>query len=141
MTPWDGGPRLSGSAASLGCSVETIYEGGDHWIVIGRVIALYRAEDTGRPLVLLHGGLSAIEIDFGRVLPTFAESRQVIAVKQQPPRPPAILRALFKSVLGWINKILGSLKAVFPPAEAIQEFKGFVEQGVDDLQNIPFENP
>ena len=57
---WDGGPRLSGSAASLGCSIETIYEGGDHWIVIGRVIALYRAEDTGRPLVFCAGRYTAL---------------------------------------------------------------------------------
>jgi flavin reductase (DIM6/NTAB) family NADH-FMN oxidoreductase RutF len=52
---WDGGPRLSGSAASLGCSVETIYEGGDHWIVIGRVLALYRDENPGAPLVFCRG--------------------------------------------------------------------------------------
>jgi flavin reductase (DIM6/NTAB) family NADH-FMN oxidoreductase RutF len=52
---WDGGPLLTGSAAALGCSVETIYEGGDHWIVIGRVIALYRSESAGSPL-LFSGG-------------------------------------------------------------------------------------
>src|SRR5712691_8782702 len=76
---------------------------------------------------LLAVGLAGRELDVKLAGYQMARER-VIAVKQQPPRPPAILRALFKSVLGWINKILGSLKAVFPPAEAIQEFKGFVEQ-------------
>ena len=52
---WDGGPLLAGSAAALGCSVETIYEGGDHWIVIGRVIALYRSEPAGSPLLFSCG--------------------------------------------------------------------------------------
>ena len=54
FTPWDGGPRLDGSAAALGCRVESIYEGGDHWIVVGRVVALFR-NDTGTPLVFSGG--------------------------------------------------------------------------------------
>jgi pimeloyl-ACP methyl ester carboxylesterase len=37
----------------------------------------------GIPLVLLHGGGSTIETTFAKVLPTFAESRQVIAFEQQ----------------------------------------------------------
>lgn len=43
-------------------------------------------EDHGRgdpPLVLLHGGLSTIEVDFGRILPRLAEKRRVIGVEQQ----------------------------------------------------------
>ena len=43
-------------------------------------------EDHGRgdpPLVLLHGGLSTIEVDFGRILPRLAEKRRVIAIEQQ----------------------------------------------------------
>jgi pimeloyl-ACP methyl ester carboxylesterase len=39
--------------------------------------------DTGMPLVLLHGALSTIEVDFGRVLPALAETRRVIGVEQQ----------------------------------------------------------
>ena len=37
----------------------------------------------GIPLVLLHGGISTIEVDFGRVLPALAKTRQVIAIEQQ----------------------------------------------------------
>ena len=51
---WQGGPRLDGCAAAIGCAIDTIHEGGDHWIVIGRVLALYRAADAA-PLVF-HGG-------------------------------------------------------------------------------------
>src|SRR5262249_9575832 len=36
FTPWEGGPLLDSCLAALGCSVEAIHEGGDHWIVIGR---------------------------------------------------------------------------------------------------------
>ena len=43
----------------------------------------HEVHGNGRPLVLLHGALSTIETDFGKVLPTFARTRQVIAVEQQ----------------------------------------------------------
>ena len=37
----------------------------------------------GVPLVLLHGGISTIGVDFGAILPGLSASRQVIAVEQQ----------------------------------------------------------
>src|SRR5919199_4740760 len=43
----------------------------------------YEVHGAGRPLVLLHGALSAIGTSFGKVLPSLAETRQVIAVEQQ----------------------------------------------------------
>lgn len=39
---WVGGPRLDGSAAAIGCSTHAIHDGGDHWIVVGNVLALHR---------------------------------------------------------------------------------------------------
>ena len=42
----------------------------------------YEVHGEGEPLVLLHGGIGAIEM-FGPVLPLFAESRQVIGVDLQ----------------------------------------------------------
>jgi pimeloyl-ACP methyl ester carboxylesterase len=43
----------------------------------------YESHGTGRPLVLLHGALTTIEGSFGRMLPSLAATRQVIAVEQQ----------------------------------------------------------
>ena len=37
----------------------------------------------GRPLVLLHGNLSTIGVDFGGMIPSLAKGRQVIGVEQQ----------------------------------------------------------
>ena len=51
---WQGGPRLEGCAAAIGCSTETIYEGGDHWIVVGRVLALHRTP-CAAPLIFFGG--------------------------------------------------------------------------------------
>lgn len=42
----------------------------------------YEIHGTGRPLILLHGGIGTIEM-FGEVLPLLAEGRQVIAVDLQ----------------------------------------------------------
>ena len=36
-----------------------------------------------RPLVLLHGNLSTIGVDFGAIIPTLAKHRQVIGIEQQ----------------------------------------------------------
>lgn len=56
-----GGPRLEGCVAFLGCEVHAIHEGGDHWIVVGRVVELYRAESLPRPLVFFRGAYAALE--------------------------------------------------------------------------------
>ncbi len=42
----------------------------------------YEVHGAGRPVILLHGGLGAIEM-FGEVLPLLAEDRQVVAVDLQ----------------------------------------------------------
>ncbi|MDT7728399.1 MAG: hypothetical protein QOI21_4975 [Actinomycetota bacterium] len=43
----------------------------------------YEVHGSGRPLVLLHGGLLTIDLTFAAVLPALAETRQVIAVELQ----------------------------------------------------------
>jgi flavin reductase (DIM6/NTAB) family NADH-FMN oxidoreductase RutF len=70
---WKGGPRLEGSVAALGCEVEAIHEGGDHWIVVGRVLALHRAEPARRPLVYYQGAYAALgeERDLISAAPSF----------------------------------------------------------------------
>ena len=57
---WEGGRRLDGCVAALRCEVETIHEGGDHWIVIGRVLALYRSEPARAPLVFCAGRYASL---------------------------------------------------------------------------------
>jgi 3-hydroxy-9,10-secoandrosta-1,3,5(10)-triene-9,17-dione monooxygenase reductase component len=52
---WDGVHRLDGCGAALACTVATIHEGGDHWIVVGRVLSLYRSESIPPPLLFYAG--------------------------------------------------------------------------------------
>ena len=53
--PWQGHPLLSDSGAALGCSLETLHDGGDHFIVVGRVQAMYRRDESWAPLVFAAG--------------------------------------------------------------------------------------
>ena len=57
---WDGGPLLEGCAAALGCAVDAIHEGGDHLIVVGKVLSLYRSESAGAPLVFSAGRYASL---------------------------------------------------------------------------------
>jgi 3-hydroxy-9,10-secoandrosta-1,3,5(10)-triene-9,17-dione monooxygenase reductase component len=58
---WDGGHRLDGCPAAIGCAIETITEGGDHWLVLGRVLTLYRSEEAFAPLVFHAGRYATLE--------------------------------------------------------------------------------
>jgi flavin reductase (DIM6/NTAB) family NADH-FMN oxidoreductase RutF len=55
--PWHNSVRLKDSLASIGCKIDQIVEGGDHWIVIGRVLALHRPDngDAPNPLIYFSG--------------------------------------------------------------------------------------
>ena len=52
---WQGGPRLEGCIAAVGCRLEACLEGGDHFIIVGRVIGLYQAPEPHRPLLFYAG--------------------------------------------------------------------------------------
>jgi pimeloyl-ACP methyl ester carboxylesterase len=43
----------------------------------------YEVHGSGRPLILLHGGILTIDMTFGRVLPALAEQHQAIGVELQ----------------------------------------------------------
>jgi flavin reductase (DIM6/NTAB) family NADH-FMN oxidoreductase RutF len=53
--PWLGGPRLEGAIGALACKISEFVEGGDHWIVLGQVVDLYRAENPANPLLYYRG--------------------------------------------------------------------------------------
>ena len=52
---WEGGPRLAGTLGAIGCRRYDVLEGGDHWIFLGEVTHLYRADEGGAPLVYFGG--------------------------------------------------------------------------------------
>lgn len=48
--------RLRGCIAAIGCTRFDVLEGGDHWIILGKVEALHRPDTLPDPLVF-YGGL------------------------------------------------------------------------------------
>lgn len=60
FVPWRGCLRLAKTMATLGCQLREKLEGGDHWIMIGEVTALYRAEDLAEPLLYFRGKYRAM---------------------------------------------------------------------------------
>jgi flavin reductase (DIM6/NTAB) family NADH-FMN oxidoreductase RutF len=79
FVPSAAGPRLEGSLASVGCETEHIAEGGDHWLVIGRVIELHRGIGPHRPLVFFDGKYRAVDFAAGVPAPDLTQ------VEDEPP--------------------------------------------------------
>jgi flavin reductase (DIM6/NTAB) family NADH-FMN oxidoreductase RutF len=51
----DHGPRLEGSLASIQCQPWKVMEVGDHWMVMGQVMALHTGVQPHHPLLFLSG--------------------------------------------------------------------------------------
>ncbi len=56
-----GNPLLAGSVASFDCRTAHIYEGGDHYIIVGEVVRF--EADHGKPALLFHRGVYAAVTD------------------------------------------------------------------------------
>jgi pimeloyl-ACP methyl ester carboxylesterase len=62
----------------------TTQAGGSGYAPVNGLEMYYEVHGSGgRPLLLLHGNLSTIGVDFGGIIPSLATQRQVIAVEQQ----------------------------------------------------------
>src|SRR3990170_3437319 len=53
--PWGEAPRLVGSLAAVRCIVDRRCDGGDHWIVVGRVLDLFEDASQANPLLFFAG--------------------------------------------------------------------------------------
>jgi flavin reductase (DIM6/NTAB) family NADH-FMN oxidoreductase RutF len=54
-----GSPIIDGALANFDCCVESVHEGGDHWIILGRVLKWDSAEERA-PLLFFRGEYGAI---------------------------------------------------------------------------------
>jgi len=74
-----GAPRLEGSLAALICEKQIVHDGGDHWLVIGRVLALHQGVEPHYPLLFFKGKYQNMERGVGKEAPVLAE------VTDEPP--------------------------------------------------------
>ncbi len=51
FSQWEGGPLLDGCVGALGCRRYDVLEGGDHWIILGEIIAFHKPENPPMPLL------------------------------------------------------------------------------------------
>jgi pimeloyl-ACP methyl ester carboxylesterase len=63
-------------------SMATNKDAKDSYASVNGLHLYYEIHGAGEPLILLHGGVGAIQM-FGEVLPSFAQNRQVVAVDLQ----------------------------------------------------------
>jgi hypothetical protein len=70
----------------------------DSYASVNGLKMYHEVHGNGRPLVLLHVAVSAIDTSFGQVLPSLASTRQIIAVEQQAHGRTA---ALLQHTGGW----------------------------------------
>jgi len=55
-----GAPLLHGALATLECAVHDVADGGDHRIVVGRVLAVDHPEDHAPPLIFYRGAFARL---------------------------------------------------------------------------------
>jgi len=72
FVPLGDAPRLEGSLASIGCVVQQIIDGGDHWIVIGAVQEIKTGVGPQQPLLFFRGRYHAIDFGAGAQAPDLA---------------------------------------------------------------------
>lgn len=57
-----GSPILPGVVGWIDCSVEHVYEMGDHWFVLGRVEELHHEPEVGDAMVFFRGKVASIHL-------------------------------------------------------------------------------
>lgn len=72
FVPGEGAPRLEGALASLQCEKLQVIDGGDHWIVIGRVVALHQGIEPRKPLLFYSGQYRSVDFTEGAPAPDLA---------------------------------------------------------------------
>lgn len=76
-------PGAEASTGNAGSSMNSDDSPAGRYADVNGLRMYYEVHGRGSPLVLIHGGGSTIDSTFGRVLPEFANTHQVIAVELQ----------------------------------------------------------
>jgi flavin reductase (DIM6/NTAB) family NADH-FMN oxidoreductase RutF len=84
FVPWEGAPRLEGCAAAVACRSLQRVEGGDHWIVIGEVVALHLGVEPRHPLVFHSGNYRRLDHREIKPAPELSENKMDISVFYDP---------------------------------------------------------
>lgn len=75
--------RVSTKQNQVEEKVEAAFVYKDGYSEVNGIKMYYQIYGEGKPLVLIHGGGSTIQSNFGQVIPMFAKNRKVIAMELQ----------------------------------------------------------
>ncbi|WP_333618093.1 3-hydroxy-9,10-secoandrosta-1,3,5(10)-triene-9,17-dione monooxygenase reductase subunit [Dietzia sp.] len=73
-----GSPVIDGVMAWFDCRIESVLDGGDHWIVLGRVSDLGPTDRSDRPLLFYRGAYMRLEEDVVDPTPEMIELENFI---------------------------------------------------------------
>jgi 3-hydroxy-9,10-secoandrosta-1,3,5(10)-triene-9,17-dione monooxygenase reductase component len=74
-----GAPRLQGALAALICEQQTVHDGGDHLLVVGKVTAVHLGMEDRLPLLFFKGKYHNMDRSAGKQAPILAD------VADEPP--------------------------------------------------------
>ena len=73
LVAFEGALRLEGCLAALACETGRIIDGGDHWVTIGRVVALHQGIPPHKPLLFYGGRYRDIDFSDSRPAPDLSD--------------------------------------------------------------------
>jgi len=69
--------RLEGSLASIDCEIERVMDGGDHWLVLGRVVHVHTGVQLHDPLLFYKGKYRGMDSSDSAPAPDLTNAHEV----------------------------------------------------------------
>ncbi|MEN3284444.1 MAG: hypothetical protein V7607_5584 [Solirubrobacteraceae bacterium] len=86
-----GAPLLDGALATLECVVHDVADGGDHRVLVGRVVAVEHPHEHTQPLLFYRGGFRALDRQPEVSLPSRFGDLRLVAVDTGDPRDVSVV--------------------------------------------------
>jgi 3-hydroxy-9,10-secoandrosta-1,3,5(10)-triene-9,17-dione monooxygenase reductase component len=64
-SPRTDSPRVDGALAWVDCGIRSVYQAGDHWLIVADVLDLGRGSPSGPPLLFYQGGFGTLSVPQG----------------------------------------------------------------------------
>lgn len=60
LSPRTRSPRIEGALAWVDCGIQSVYQAGDHWLIVAEVLDLGRGGPSGPPLLFYQGAFGTL---------------------------------------------------------------------------------
>lgn len=131
LTPWTAGiggaPLINGAIAHLECRLAKVYEGGDHWILIGQVERYTRF--TGEPLVFAQGQYAVTQNH-----PQLAATR--VENTPEPSRENPLFTTLLRNTSQHMSRLFQEHRQALGVTLATARVLNFLSQGAASIDSL-----